>query len=223
MKHLLSNVEYEKLPTGGNTTNPLLVMSGLDGGASEGRTEACSPRLGNNSEYGRHGGRGCQTVHLRRCKRARSKITRCRLDSWNAVGECPAATQSFCQPLTKRYSLESYSTISYRVIHRVWHGRVTAELCVLESKSRMCGTSVSLGAGGGGGAVSRQRDGSSVCNKLRCRGKPSVCPRRQRHSLANKRQPVDGPRLVEHGYQDNNVDSVRVPIRVSSFSLPRTS
>lgn len=134
-------------------------------------------------------------------QRARSKITRCRLDSWNAVGECPATTQSFCQPLTKRYSLESYSTISYRVIHRVWHGRVTAELCVLESKSRMCGTSVSLGAGGGGGAVSRQRDGSSVCNKLRCRGKPSVCPRRQRHSLPNKRQPVDGPRLVEHGYQ----------------------
>lgn len=76
---------------------------------------------------------------------------------------------------------------------------------------------------GGGGAVSRQRDGSSVCNKLRCRGKPSVCPRRQRHSLANKRQPVDGPRLVEHGYQDNDVDSVRAPIRVSSFSLPRTS
>lgn len=37
-----------------------------------------------------------------------------------------------------------------------------------------------------------------------------------------KRQPVDGPRL-EHRHQDNDVESMRVPIRVSSFSLPRTS
>lgn len=156
-------------------------------------------------------------------QRARSKITRCRLDSWNAVGECPATTQSFCQPLTKRYSLESYSTISYRVIHRVWHGRVTAELCVLESKSRMCGTSVSLGAGGGGGRF--RANGMGPLCVISCDAEAShLCARED----SVTRFPTNASLSTDHGssstaIKDNDVDSVRVPIRVSSFSLPWTS